>query len=342
MGGSVLVFSEWFSAHVPPRKSGHLEEPGRLKRALKALDSYGVSRGWRREKPGQQSIRYFERVHDPAYIQGLLSELEVALDSYFVDSDTYVSPGTQGALEALAGSAVLAVDLVSGGSAERVFILGRPPGHHAGVNGPGLGAPSLGGCLVNTAAAVAVDLARRGSTAIVDFDLHHGNGTQEILQALRPEGVFMVDVHQDFRKTFPWTGSPGEGAEAGVLNINLPEGAGDDVMEAVVEGVRGLLEEASPEYVVVSAGFGLYQGDSPLTLTRLTSRSFHLLGEALSKWRLVAVLELGFQGGLERGLPAFLAGLQGSGDPVGDEATVSGEEAWREFEELNKDIAEFY
>ncbi len=342
MSGGVLVVSEWFHAHVPPRKSGHLEEPGRLRRALRALESFGVAGGWRREKPGQQSIRYFERVHDPLYIQGLLSELEVALDSYFIDSDTYVSPGTQGALEALAGSALLSVELVSGGAAQRVFILGRPPGHHVGVNGPGLGAPSLGGCLVNTAAAVAVDLSRHGSVAIVDFDLHHGNGSQEVLQALRPGNVFMIDVHQDYRKTFPWTGSPGEGAEAGVLNINLPEGAGDDVMEAVIEGVAGLLEEASPDYVVVSAGFGLYKGDSPLTLTRLTSRSFHGLGRLLSRWATVAVLELGFRDGLERGLPAFVAGLQGVEDPVGDEASSSGEDVWSEFEKLNKDVAEFY
>ena len=318
-----------------------MEEPRRVVRALKALEATGVAGGWRRERPGQQSLRFFERVHDPLYIQGLLSELEVALDSYFVDSDTYISPGTQGALEALAGAAVLAVDLLVKGSAERVFILGRPPGHHAGVNGPGLGAPSLGGCLVNTAAAIAVELARHGSVAVIDFDLAHGNGTEEILQALRPDGVFMVDVHQDYRKTFPWTGSPGEGAEAGVLNVNLPEGAGDDIMEAFIEGLEDLLDEASPDFVVASAGFGLYQGDSPLTLTRLTSRSFHRLGKALSRWRLVGVLELGFTRGLERGLPAFLAGLQGLGDPVGDEATESGEEAWRVFEELNREVADF-
>jgi acetoin utilization deacetylase AcuC-like enzyme len=341
LGGVLVYYSNAFRLHYPPRDSGHLEAPIRLWRATKGLRDYGLEGRLEFAEPGSRGLSTFKAVHDAMYLAELESEIEAGMDSYFIDADTYVSPGTGAALEALAASALGAVERVRSGGGP-VLILGRPPGHHAGVAGPGLGAPSLGGCLVNTAALVALKLVEAGyRVAILDFDLNHGNGTEEILQALRPERVVLVDVHQDWRETFPWTGEPGSHGDAPVLSVNLPKGSGDDIGTAVMAGVRGLLEDLNPDAVVVSAGFDGYQGDSPLTKLKLGSQTFHAAGRAVSKWPVVAVLETGFTVGLERGLPAFVSGLLGLPDPVGDPATESPGHVWSEFEELNKEVVEY-
>ena len=337
----LLYYAQEFKLHAPPKDSGHVEAPSRLEEALAGLRETGVERLYRRVRPRPRRLDVFEEVHDPVYIKGLLSELEVALDSYFIDSETYVSPGTQAALEALAGAAVEASESIASAGGQ-AFILSRPPGHHAGVSGPGLGAPSLGACLVNAAAFVAVRLARRGlRVVLLDFDLAHGNGSQEIVQIFNPNGLLMIDVHQDWRRTFPWTGEPGVAGEGNVVNVNLPGGSGDDIAEAVIEGVAGLVDEVSPDVVVVSAGFGAYRGDSPLTLLNVTSSTFHAAGSTLRRRPLIAFLEGGYGAGLRRGLPSFLAGLAGEPDPVEDEPTGSPPEVWEEFEKLNRDVVEY-
>ncbi|BAN90285.1 deacetylase [Aeropyrum camini SY1 = JCM 12091] len=326
--------------HIPPRGSGHLEEPRRLDRAVAAIKRSGLLGRLEKVEPGFGSLRVFEEVHDPLYIRGLLSELEASLDSYFIDSDTYISPGTQAALEALASAVEEASEhVVEGGKA---LVLGRPPGHHAGVAGPGLGAPSLGGSLVNAAAAIAYRLAKRGlKVLIVDFDANHGNGTQEILQALpMGERIFHLDIHQDWRKSFPWTGEPGVTGDGAALNIVLPEGSGDDIMLALLEGLEPMIRDSAPDALVASMGFDGYTGDSPLTLTKLTANTYYSLGRLASGYPVAAVLETGFGRGLEQGLPAFVAGLLGLGNPAGEEATESSVEVWREFLELNKEVVE--
>ena len=337
----LLYYAHEFKLHVPPKGSGHIEAPRRLDEALAGLRETGVASLYRRSRPRPRGLDVFTDVHDPVYIKGLLSEVEVALDSYFIDNETYVGPGTQAALEALAGAAAEAVDAVSSAGGQ-AFVLSRPPGHHAGVSGPGLGAPSLGACLVNAAALAAVRLARRGlRVVLLDFDLAHGNGSQEIVQTFNPQGLVMLDIHQDWRRTFPWTGEPGVAGEGNVVNVNLPEGSGDDVAEAVMEGVAGLIDDIAPDVVVVSAGFGAYRGDSPLTLLNVTSSTFHTAGSTLRRRPLVAFLEGGYGAGLRRGLPSFLAGLAGEPDPVADEPTGSPPEVWEEFEKLNRDVVEY-
>ncbi len=340
MEKALVYYSNAFRLHYPPRDSGHLEAPIRLWRATKGVRDHGLEGYLEFIDPGSRGLGVYKSIHDAMYLAELDSEIQAGMDSYFIDADTYISPGTGAALEALAASAVNAVEKVRQGVGT-IVILGRPPGHHAGVAGPGLGAPSLGGCLLNTAALVAYKLAEAGyRVAIVDFDLNHGNGTEEILQALKPERIVMIDIHQDWRETFPWIGEPGTHGDAPVLNVNLPKGSGDDIGTAVMAGVRGLLESLNPDAIVVSAGFDGYMGDSPLTKVKLGSPTFHSAGKAVSKWPVVAVLETGFTAGLERGLPAFIAGLLGIPDPVGDRATTSSDHIWAEFEEINKDVIE--
>ena len=339
-GSHVLVYSEAFSMHTPPRGSNHLESPYRLSRAIRAIRRSGLlDSKWVKLRPRLGDLSVFKTVHSPEYLDDLKAEIDSALDSYFIDSDTYISAGTMAALQALAGSIVEAEKLLESTPVKSIIILSRPPSHHAGFSGPGLSAPSLGSCLVNATAALALNLASRGlNVVVVDFDLGHGNGTQEILRALSGSIPF-IDIHQDYRKTFPWTGGPQDSGE-NTLNINLPENAGDDIFLTIVAGLESLLEELSPDVVVASAGFGLYDSDSHLTLTRLTEASFYRLGEVLSKYRTVAVMELGFSSGIENGLPAFMAGLSGISYRT-SKATSSSSSVWSEFEELNRDSIDF-
>lgn len=319
-----------------------MESPERFDKLRRSLKPLAVRNGWTLIEPEAARLKFYEAAHDPMYIAGLLSELEAALDSYFIDSDTYISPGTQAALEALSWSAHHALEAAEKGELQAAFIAGRPPGHHAGVSGPGLGAPSLGACLLNTAASLALKASSRGlKVVLVDFDLNHGNGSQEIVEAFGRENLFLIDVHQDWRTTFPWTGEPGVAAGGHALNIVVPGNSGDDIILSIVDGVEALVDELEPDLVIVSAGFDFYKGDSHLTLTRTTSRFFHRIGLLVSKYPSISVLETGFSAGLERGAPAYLAGLSGSSDPIGDRETRSSENVWREFEELNKNIVEF-
>ncbi|MCE4602046.1 MAG: histone deacetylase family protein [Desulfurococcales archaeon] len=322
-----LVWHMYFKMHEPPRGSGHPESPVRLELLSRGLKSYGLWGVVERVSPRLGDVGLFRRVHDSLYIDELVSELEIVLDTFFIDPDTYVSPGTMQAIQALAGAVLASLDLVDSGS---VFIAGRPPGHHAGVAGPGLGALTQGFCLVNTAALLADMLAGRGRVAVLDFDVHHGNGTQEIL--LERPSILHVDLHQDYRTIYPWTGDPGLRGGGNLVNINLPPGAGDDVYMDALGVVEEVLEEWGPEYLVVSAGFDAYRGDNSFAGLRLSSASFHRLGRLASRYRVVAVLEGGYGAGLERGAPAFIAGLLGRDDPVEDEATSSGGDVWSRWE----------
>lgn len=331
MSGGFVVWHMYFKLHEPPSGSGHPESPGRLDLLSRGLRSYGLWEGLERVSPRLADIGLFRRVHEGLYIDELVMELEVALDTFFVDPDTYVSPGTMQAIQALAGGVLAAVEHVERGP---VFLAGRPPGHHAGVSGPALGAPTQGFCLVNTAALLADMLSERGRVAVLDFDVHHGNGTQEILLD-RPE-VVHVDLHQDYRTIYPWTGAPDLRGKGNLYNLNLPPGSGDDIYEEALGLVEEILAHAGPEYLVVSAGFDSYMGDNRFSNLRLSSRTFHRLGRIASKFKTVAVLEGGYGAGLERGAPALIAGLLGMDDPVGDGETVSGEKEWEAWGRVPK------
>lgn len=253
----------------------------------------------------------------------------------FIDPDTYVSPGTPRALDRLAGAveeAVIQLQMNEG----PVFILGRPPGHHAGRKGPALGAPTLGFCIFNTSALVATLLSRQGRTAVLDFDLHHGNGTQEILW---DASILHVDIHQDPSTIYPGTGYPWQrGAHNNLVNILLPPGSGDDIfMDAVskaFERIRGY----DPEYLVVSAGFDAFLGD--FAYMRITEAGYGYIAEMLKSLEagIVVVLEGGYTQGLSRGLPSFtVALLQGEHRP--GPHTISEESLWYTYRRINTGVS---
>ncbi len=287
------------------------------------LQGFGLWDRVERVSPRLAGLDLYGRVHSEEYLFDLRQDLESALDHFFVDPDTYVSPGTQQALEALAGSVLYAVDRVS---EALVFIAGRPPGHHAGVSGPAFNAPTQGFCLVNTAALLAVLLSERGRVAVLDFDVHHGNGTQEIL--LGHPDILHVDIHQDYRTIYPWTGAPELRGNGNLYNLNVPPGAGDDIYREALDLAWRLIEDWGADFLVVSAGFDSYSNDNSFSNTRATSSTFNRIGLKASRLRTVVFLEGGYGDGLRRGTPAMVAGLLGEGDPVGDEPTESSGREW--------------
>jgi acetoin utilization deacetylase AcuC-like enzyme len=325
----LLLYHEDFKKHTPHPYS-HPESPARLERALGGLERFRVGAA-RIEEPPKGDPGVYAAVHSPTYLKSVLSMGGYGVT--WLDADTYVSPGTREAVERLAGAAVRAVEEASRGGV--AFILGRPPGHHAGVAGRALGAPTSGFCIVNTSALVARMLARdHGEPVVVfDFDLHHGNGTQEIFWD--DPTVVHIDVHQDPATIYPGVGFPedvGSGKGRGTkVNITTPPWAGDDIYMHALGVVEDMVREVSPRFIVFSAGFDAYRGDNDFTVMHVGSRFYWEAARRLARLArgVVAVLEGGYGSGLERGLPAFAAGLAGEPDPVADEERSSPASGWK-------------
>ena len=328
-----LVYHGDFRLH-DPAPYDHPESPARLDAALLGLQNTGLLEELERVEPGRAGYHsVFRGVHEEGYLRRiaeLLEEAKRAGMAVWVDPDTYVSPGTERALQRVAGAVRLALE-----ESGDLLVLPRPPGHHAGRSGAAMGAPTLGFCILNTAAAVALGLHAQGArVAVLDFDLHHGNGTQEILY---DKPVLHVDIHQDYRTIYPGSGRPdqtGAGEGRGLkVNINVPPGSGDDVMLEALDFAKAKLEEWGPDVLVVSAGFDAYHGDNPMGSVSATTRFYHEVGRAVSGLgaRVVVILEGGYSTGLERGLPAFVSGLLGRPNPLPEEETKSPEYAWSRF-----------
>lgn len=324
-----VYYHDDFKLHSPDPYS-HPENPDRLERALDGL-SRGLEGVVEFREPAEGDPGVYTAVHSPSYLKSVLSMGVYGVE--WIDADTYISPGTPKAVKRLAGAVKDAIgDALKGSTA---LILGRPPGHHAGIAGRALGAPTNGFCIVNTAALAAKILYREAGEPVlmVDFDLHHGNGTQEIFWD--DPNVIHVDIHQDPATIYPGVGFPediGSGDGRGSkINIVTPAYSGDDIYLHALSIVEDILEEVKPQYIVVSAGFDAYRGDNDFTVMNVGSRFYWEAGKLIAEKArgIVAVLEGGYGLGLERGLPAFVAGLAGVEDPLGDREFASSGYAWK-------------
>lgn len=252
---------------------GHPERPARLEAARRGLD--GLVR-WR-EAP-RATVAQLERVHDAAYVQGILDRRgRVAR----LDPDTVLSPGSVDAAELAAGASVALVDALLRREAEVGWALVRPPGHHAER------AAALGFCVFNNVAVAAAHaLAAHGAerVAVVDWDLHHGNGTQHLFEAR--DDVLFYSSHQYGDGFYPGTGGLSEqgiGRGQGfTLNAPLWEGAGDEEIEAALLG-RWLpaARDFRPDLVLISAGFDPHVED-PLGGLRVTEAGFAALARRVA------------------------------------------------------------
>ncbi len=245
----MLIFAAPDSAlHVTP--PGHPERVERLAAVERGLAGSGAER---RLSP-LADLANVLRCH-PARYHDAIRDAEPARGVVQLDPDTWMSPGSHAAAMRAVGGAVAAVDAVLAGDAARAFVVARPPGHHAERE------RAMGFCLFGTvaiAARHALEVHGLARVAVLDFDVHHGNGTQDLLWD--EARVRFVSSHQ--MPLWPGTGSVRErGAHGQVTNLPLPPGSGGAAMRAAWAPVLADLAGWRPELVLVSAGFDAHRED---------------------------------------------------------------------------------
>ncbi|MFN0043029.1 MAG: histone deacetylase family protein [Alphaproteobacteria bacterium] len=271
----------------------HPENPARLAAILARLQAPEFAGLEWREAPCAADAQ-LERAHPGLYVRRLLGAVPPA-GRVRLDADTILSPGSGEAALRAAGAVCAAVDAVLAGEAGNAFCAVRPPGHHAE---PGR---AMGFCLFNNVAVgafharAAHGLAR---VAVVDFDVHHGNGTQAMFE--RDSDAFYASTHHS--PLYPGTGGAAEtGVSSNILNIPLPPGSGSRDFRAAVESVLlPRLEAFAPDMVLVSAGFDAHAAD-PLAGLELATEDYEwvtgrlcALAGRCCKGRLVSTLEGGY------------------------------------------------
>jgi acetoin utilization deacetylase AcuC-like enzyme len=303
---TLLVRQPNFDSHVTP--SGHPERPDRLRAIAEALDAPEFDPLLRRDAPSGD-LTLADLVHAPGYLQAL-AHIRPAEGLAPIDEDTFISAGSLDAAATALGAGLAALDAVALGEVENAFCAVRPPGHHAERERP------MGFCLINTIAIVARDAQRRYGAervAIVDFDVHHGNGTQDIFAD--DPSVFYVSSHE--MPLFPGTGAASETGVGNILNIPLPTRSGGDTMrEAYTQSVIPALAAFRPDFLLISAGFDADSRD-PLAHLNWHPEDFGWLTHRLREvadascgGRIVSMLEGGYdRAGLAEGVAAHVSAL---------------------------------
>lgn len=321
MATIALAFDERCLRHRPPEGIQHPEVPSRLETVKRAVMSPPISGEAFLISGKEATEEVVALVHDPAYIDQVRRICQLAPRGAFLDPDTYLVPETFEAALTAAGLTISCVEAVIEGKAKRAFALVRPPGHHATPN------RGMGFCIFNNAAIAAkYAIMRLGAERafIADFDVHHGNGTQDAFYS--DPRVFYFSSHQ--HPWYPGTGLEeeiGEGEGRGTtFNAPLPGGCTDSEYERLYkEACARLVRWFKPDLLVVSAGFDPHARD-PLSAMELTAYGFWAITSALveaaeevCQGRVVVVLEGGYDPqGLYESARAVALALLGRGPEV--------------------------
>ena len=292
---------------------GHPECPQRLDAIEDYLLASGLDIALQRHEAPLVAVKDVELAHASAYVTALLDVLEqIEADGRMraIDPDTIAGRGTWAAVRRAAGAAVAATDAVLDGRAENAFCAVRPPGHHATRD------TAMGFCFLNNvaiAARHALDVRGLERVAIIDFDVHHGNGTEDIIA--NDERVLMASIFQD--RLYPFSG----GVPLGTNMVNVPVPAytrGPEIRELIEQNWMPRLEAFRPQMMFVSAGFDAHRDDD-LGQLGLVEADYQWMTEQIkavadrhANGRIVSCLEGGYNlGALARSVTAHLRVLAG-------------------------------
>ena len=270
---------------------GHPEQADRVKVINEELKKLGNQIHWLNSSSFDHSI--LEEVHDKKYLKEI--SLNFPKDGIqFLDGDTVVSSGSkQAALDAV-GSIILGIDKIINKEFKNIFCSVRPPGHHAESN------KAMGFCIYNNVAVGAGYLIKKygyKKVAIIDYDVHHGNGTQEIFY--NSPNVLYVSTHQ--YPFYPGTGHQDEkGLFNNILNIPLDANTNNEVFFNSFDKVISKLKNFKPEFILLSSGFDAHTND-PLAQINLSSKDFYeitkrilMVANEICDGKVVSILEGGY------------------------------------------------
>ncbi|MDY6825773.1 MAG: histone deacetylase [Bacillota bacterium] len=258
-------------------RNDHPERMERLKKIIDLFDEKNVLERIEMIKPELAEVEEVALIHDPEYIRSI--DKACRSGQKYLDMDTYIVPDSYRVALLSAGGALSALRGVLSSNPRRIFALNRPPGHHAERR------RAMGFCIFNNvaiAAAKAISFYGLNKIAIVDWDVHHGNGTQHSFES--DPNVLYISTHQS--PAYPGTGDiyevgigPGEGY---TINIPLPPGSGDpEYLMFFNRLIIPVLEQFEPELIIVSAGQDIYSKD-PLAGMLVTHQGFYRMTEALA------------------------------------------------------------